>query len=117
MATRLEYTPEHHQFRELVRDFVQQTVVPAHETWERNGQWDRSLFTEAGKLGLLGFSVPEQFGGAGVDDLRYNAIVIDELQRAGAAAEAISFTLQNDIVLPYLTDLTTPESSGAGCPA
>jgi alkylation response protein AidB-like acyl-CoA dehydrogenase len=109
MATRLQYTSEHHQFRELVRDFVQHTVVPAHETWERNGQWDRSLFTEAGKLGLLGFSVPEQLGGAGVDDFRYNAIVIDELQRAGAAAEAISFTLQNDIVLPYLIDLATPE--------
>jgi alkylation response protein AidB-like acyl-CoA dehydrogenase len=109
MSARLEYTSEHHQFRELVRDFVQQTVVPSHETWERNGQWDRSLFIEAGKLGLLGFSVPEHLGGAGVNDFRYNAIVLDELQRAGAASEAISFTLQNDIVLPYLTDLTTPE--------
>ncbi|MBV9319043.1 MAG: acyl-CoA dehydrogenase family protein [Mycobacterium sp.] len=109
MAARLEYTSEHHQFRELVRDFVQQTIVPAHEDWERDGRWDRSLFIEAGKLGLLGFSVPEHFGGAGVDDFRYNAIVIDELQRAGAASEAIAFTLQNDVVLPYLTDLTTPE--------
>lgn len=109
MAARLQYTSEHHQFRELVRDFVQQTVVPNHENWERDGQWDRSLFTEAGKLGLLGFTVPERFGGPGVDDFRYNAIVIDELQRVGAAAESISFTLQNDIVLPYLTDLTTPE--------
>ena len=70
---------------------------------------DRSLFTEAGKLGLLAFSVPEEFGGAGVEDFRYNAIVVDELQRAGAAAEAIALSLQNDIVLPYLTDLTTAE--------
>ncbi|BBY39361.1 acyl-CoA dehydrogenase [Mycobacterium mantenii] len=109
MAARLEYTPEHHQFRELVRDFVRQTVVPKHEDSEKRGQWDRSLFLEAGKLGLLGFSVPEHLGGPGVADFRYNAIVIDELQRAGAAAEAIAFTLQNDVVLPYLTDLTTPE--------
>jgi len=109
MAARLEYTAEHHQFRELVRDFVQQTVIPSHERWEKDGQWDRSLFTEAGKLGLLGFSVPEHLGGPGVNDFRYNAIVIDELQRAGAASEAIAFTLQNDVVLPYLTDLTTPE--------
>ncbi|OBK44728.1 acyl-CoA dehydrogenase family protein [Mycobacterium kubicae] len=108
MADRLEYTSEHRQFRELVREFVQQTVVPAHDQWERDGQWDRSLFIEAGKLGLLGFSVPEQFGGPGVNDFRYNAIVIDELQRGGAASEAIAFTLQNDVVLPYLTDLTTP---------
>lgn len=109
MAARLEYTSEHHQFRELVRDFVHRTVVPNHEKWERDGQWDRALFIEAGKLGLLGFSVPERLGGPGVADFRYNAIVIDELQRAGAAAEAIAFTLQNDVVLPYLTDLTTPE--------
>jgi alkylation response protein AidB-like acyl-CoA dehydrogenase len=109
VAARLEYTEEHHQFRQLVRDFVQRTVVPAHEDWERSGRWDRSLFIEAGKLGLLGFSVPEHLGGPGVNDFRYNAIVIDELQRAGAAAEAIAFTLQNDVVLPYLTDLTTPE--------
>jgi alkylation response protein AidB-like acyl-CoA dehydrogenase len=108
MAT-LEYTAEHHQFRQLVRNFVQQKVVPSHEGAERDGQWDRSLFTEAGKLGLLGFSVPEHLGGPGVTDFRYNAIVIDELQRAGAAAESIAFTLQNDVVLPYLTDLTTPE--------
>ncbi len=106
---RLEYTSEHHQFRQLVRDFVQHTVVPNHEGWEHDGQWDRSLFIEAGKLGLLGFSVPEHLGGPGVRDFRYNAIVIDELQRAGAAAESIAVTLQNDIVLPYLTDLTTPE--------
>ncbi|HTY32511.1 acyl-CoA dehydrogenase family protein [Mycobacterium sp.] len=105
----LSYNPEHHQFRRLVRDFVQRTVVPSHEGWERSGQWERSLLTEAGKLGLLGFSVPESLGGPGINDFRYNAIVIDELQRAGAAAEAIAFTLQNDVVLPYLTDLTTPE--------
>ena len=109
MAARLEYAVEHHQFRQMVRDFVRQTVVPRHEDSERRGQWDRSLFIEAGKLGLLGFSVPEHLGGPGVNDFRYNAIVIDELQRAGAAAETIAFTLQNDVVLPYLTDLTTPE--------
>ncbi|KAA8969152.1 acyl-CoA dehydrogenase family protein [Mycobacterium sp.] len=109
MSPRLEYTSEHHQFRSLVRDFVQSTVVPSHEHWEKAGRLDRSLFTEAGKLGLLGFSVPEEFGGPGVDDFRYNAIVVEELQRVGAAAEAVAFSLQNDIVLPYLTDLTTPE--------
>ena len=109
MGSPLTYGAEHRQFRELVRDFVQHTVVPAHEKWERDGRWDRSLFTDAGKLGLLGFPVPEQFGGPGVNDFRYHVIVIEELSRAGAAAESVAFTLQNDVVLPYLTDLTTPE--------
>jgi long-chain-acyl-CoA dehydrogenase len=105
----LSYDPEHHQFRQLVRGFVQQTVLPAHEDWERAGCWDRSLFTEAGKLGLLGFPVSEHLGGPGVHDFRYHAIVVDELNRAGAAAEGVAFSLQNDVVLPYLTDLTTTE--------
>jgi long-chain-acyl-CoA dehydrogenase len=105
----LTYSPEHHQFRELVKDFVQSTVVPAHENAEYSGQWDRSVFTEAGKVGLLGFPVSEELGGPGVKDYRYHAIVIDELQRVGAAAEAIAVSLQNDVVLPYLTDLTTDE--------
>ncbi|HEU0190568.1 MAG TPA: acyl-CoA dehydrogenase family protein [Mycobacterium sp.] len=105
----LTYTAEHQQFRELMRDFVQRTVLPAHEKWEHDSVWDRSMFIEAGKLGLLAFPVPTEFGGAGVDDYRYNAIVLDELQRAGAAAEAITFSLQNDVVLPYLTDLTNDE--------
>ena len=109
MGSPLTYGAEHRQFRELVRDFVRHTVVPAHEKWERDGRWDRSLFTDAGKLGLLGFPVPEQFGGPGVTDFRYHVIVIEELSRAGAAAESIAFALQNDVVLPYLTDLTTLE--------
>jgi alkylation response protein AidB-like acyl-CoA dehydrogenase len=109
MNAGLTYGPEHHQFRELVRDFVQRTVLPRHDAWERAGRLDRSLFTEAGKLGLLGFPVPEHLGGPGVEDFRYHAIVIDELGRAGAAAEGVAFTVQNDVVLPYLTDLTTPE--------
>jgi long-chain-acyl-CoA dehydrogenase len=105
----LAYTGEHRQFRELVHGFVQQRVLPAHESREHARCWDRSLFIEAGRLGLLGFPVPTEFGGAGVHDYRYHAIVIDELQRAGAAAEAIAFSLQNDVVLPYLVDLATPE--------
>src|ERR1700761_957819 len=100
MSARLEYTSEHQQFRELVRDFVQQTVVPAHEQWEKAGCWDRSLFTEAGKLGLLGFSVSEEFGGPGGGHFRYHHISVEDLQRAGAAAEAVAFSLQNHIVLP-----------------
>jgi|ERR1035441_7503293 alkylation response protein AidB-like acyl-CoA dehydrogenase len=64
MSARLEYTSEHHQFRELVHDFVEQTVVPAHEQWEKAGSLDRSLFTEAGKLGLLGFCL-QLHGGYG----------------------------------------------------
>lgn len=116
MNARLEYGSEHRQFRQVVRDFVQQAVVPVHEDWEQAGCLDRSLFTEAGKLGLLGFPVPERFGGPGVEDFRYHAIVIEEITCVGAASAGIAFSLQNDVVLPYLTDLTDDEQRARWLP-
>lgn len=107
MATGVVYESEHRQFRDSVRGFVRDKIVPRHEQWEANGRLDRALFTDAGRQGLLAFSVPEEFGGPGVDDFRYNAIVVDEVNRAGAASAGVAFSLQNDVVLPYLTDLTT----------
>ena len=109
MRTKPGYEPEHEAVREVARDFAATQIVPFHDDWERADGVDRRLFTEAGKLGLIGFSVPEAHGGAGVDDYRYNAILIDEIARTGAASEAICFSLQNDVVLPYLTDLTNDE--------
>lgn len=102
----LTHDIEHKHFRETVARFVAEQITPAHDAWEDAGQWDRALFTEAGKNGLLGFAVPERFGGPGVDDFRYHAIVIEETARTGAAAEAIAFSLQNDVVLPYLVEMT-----------
>ncbi|MDV8002525.1 acyl-CoA dehydrogenase family protein [Rhodococcus sp. IEGM 1408] len=116
MSARAGYEPEHHAVREVARDFVAATIAPRHEAWEAAHGVDRSLFTEAGKLGLLGFSVPEQHGGPGVEDYRYNAVLIDEVARAGAASEAIAFSLQNDVVLPYLTDMTTEEQKARWLP-
>lgn len=116
MSARAGYEPEHHAVREVARDFVAATIAPRHEEWETAHGVDRTLFTEAGKLGLLGFSVPEEHGGPGVEDYRYNAVLIDEVARAGAASEAIAFSLQNDVVLPYLTDMTTEEQKARWLP-
>ncbi|MGV9824000.1 acyl-CoA dehydrogenase family protein [Gordonia sp. NPDC003429] len=112
----LTHDIEHRQFRDTAARFVAEQITPTHEAWEESGQWDRTLFTEAGKNGLLGFEVAEDFGGPGVDDFRYNAILIDEIARTGAAAEAIAFSLQNDVVLPYLTELTTDEQKARWLP-
>ncbi|MGW0037751.1 acyl-CoA dehydrogenase family protein [Gordonia sp. NPDC003376] len=112
----LTHDIEHRQFRDTVTKFVADQITPHHEEWEHAGLWDRSLFTEAGKNGLLGFPVPEEFGGPGVDDFRYHAIVIEETARTGAAAEAIAFSLQNDVVLPYLTEMTNDEQKARWLP-
>jgi hypothetical protein len=74
---------------------VAQTVVPAHERWEKDGRWDRSLFIEAGKLGLLGFSVPQQLGGPGVKDFRYNAIVTAAPFRTTISAGIVAGVFRN----------------------
>ncbi|KSZ58006.1 acyl-CoA dehydrogenase [Rhodococcus pyridinivorans KG-16] len=116
MNARLEYETEHNQFREVARDFVHSKITPVHEDWEHASCLDRSLFTEAGKLGLLAFSVDEKYGGPGVDDFRYNAILIEEVNRAGNAAAGIAFSLQNDVVLPYLTELTDDEQKARWLP-
>ncbi len=116
MSTRAGYEPEHDAVRAVARDFVAATIAPSHQEWESAHRVDRSLFTEAGKLGLLGFSVPEEHGGPGVEDYRYNAVFIDEVARSGAASEAIAFSLQNDVVMPYLTDMTTDDQKARWLP-
>jgi acyl-CoA dehydrogenase len=101
------YTAEHETFRELARTFLAKEVVPNHEKWEAAGVVDREVWLAAGRAGLLGFFVDEKYGGSGVDDLRYHAVFTEEAARAGASGPA--FGLHNDIIGPYLTDLTTEE--------
>ena len=92
-------TPEHAAFRDTVRRFVQDEVMPFHAQWERDGQVPRSLWRRAGELGLLCLTVPTAYGGAGVD-FSYSAIVTEEMARAGATGPL--FYLHSDIVAPYL---------------
>ncbi|MER6347388.1 acyl-CoA dehydrogenase family protein [Streptomyces sp. NPDC001595] len=101
------YGPEHEAFRETVRTFLTKEVAPHHEQWEKDGVVDREVWRSAGRQGLLGLAVPEEYGGGGSDDYRYSAVLIEEFARAGASGLALS--LHNDIVGPYLTRLTTDE--------
>ena len=94
-------------FRELARTFVEREIEPHHEQWEADGQVSREVWLAAGKAGLLGTDVPEEYGGGGVADFRYNAIIDEELTRAGASG--IGFPLQNDVVAPYLLRLADEE--------
>jgi alkylation response protein AidB-like acyl-CoA dehydrogenase len=101
------YEAEHEAFRAMVRDFLAKEVVPHHEAWAEAGIVDRLVWIKAGEQGLLGMDVPEEYGGGGVKDFRYNAILAAEISRVGASG--LGFTLHNDVVAPYLLDLTTDE--------
>lgn len=101
------YTAEHEAFRETVRTFLAKEVLPHHDRWERDGIVGRDVWRAAGRQGLLGLAVPQEYGGGGTDDFRYSAVLIEEFARAGASGVALS--LHNDIVGPYLTRLATDE--------
>lgn len=101
------YQHEHQAFRETVRAFIDRHVSPHHARWEQAGIVDRDVWVEAGRQGLLGTDVPVEYGGGGVDDFRFNAVLDEEIIRAGATG--LGFGLHNDIVAPYLLDLGTDE--------
>ncbi|WP_308286169.1 MULTISPECIES: acyl-CoA dehydrogenase family protein [Actinomycetospora] len=101
------FTDEHHAFREMVRDFLEKEVAPHHEEWEAQGHVSREVWLQAGKTGLLGLDVPERFGGGGSDDLTFLWILSEEIARGGFSG--LGFPLANDVVTPYLTELTTEE--------
>jgi len=104
---RSRYDAEHLAFRDSVRAFMQREVVPHNAEWEKAGKVDRTVWIEAGKQGFLGFEAPEEFGGSGIRDFRYNTILGEESMAVGATG--LGFGLHNDIVLPYLLELGTPE--------
>ncbi|CAN5700752.1 acyl-CoA dehydrogenase family protein [soil metagenome] len=106
-ASRSVFTAEHDEFRALVKEFLTREVAPFHDQWELDGQVDPSVYKAAAAAGVLGFGVPEQYGGLGIDDFRYNAIVAEELATSGLNGPAL--TLHNDIVGPYLLRLTSEE--------
>lgn len=101
MIPRTIFEPEHELFRESVRRFLEAEVVPFHEQWEEEGQVDRELWRKAGAQGFLAPTVPEAFGGVGVD-YRYNVIVNEEVSRLGLSG--IGWSLHSDISVPYISN-------------
>ncbi|NKQ51939.1 acyl-CoA dehydrogenase [Amycolatopsis sp. K13G38] len=103
------YDEQHELFRETVQAFIKREVAPHDEKWEQRGLVDRSLFRNAGEAGLLLFATPEAYGGSEMNDWRFSAIVDEEFGRAGYSSAGLSLALQNDVVGPYLLDLTSDE--------
>ncbi len=99
------FTPEHDDLRESFGRYLDKEVVHAYDGWEREGRIPRDALRHAGELGFLGFGVPEAFGGPGVEDFRFNAVINEEAARRGLAAFALAITMQNDVALPYFIQL------------
>ena len=99
MIPRTIFEPEHEQFRESVRKFLETHAVPFHAQWEKDGQIDRKFWYKAGEMGFLAPSVPEEYGGMGLD-FRYNTVLDEELIKLGLTGPG--FGLHNNITVPYL---------------
>src|SRR3954468_22511125 len=101
------FEEEHQAFRESLRTFLAREALPHTEEWEAAGMVDRAFWRAAGEHGFVGFEAPEDCGGLGIHDFRFNAVIDEEVAYAGAVGD--NFSLQNDIIVPYLLELTNPE--------
>ncbi|GAC00346.1 acyl-CoA dehydrogenase [Gordonia namibiensis NBRC 108229] len=102
------FEDEHEALRETARNFLIRECGPYNEEWTKAGQVDREIFKKAGEAGLLGFNIPEEYGGGGaMDDFRFNAVVVEEFAKFDGAAPGLS--LQNDVVAPYFVHLANDE--------
>ena len=102
------YTEDHEAFRASVREFVERTLKPRAEEMLESKVIPRDIWKEAGRQGLFGLDIPEEFGGAGADDYRFNAIAAEELAAFNAAVSSC-FGIHSDVCPPYLVDLGTQE--------
>ena len=105
------YDEDHEAFRDVVKEFIKRYVTnEAIERWSTEGEIDRATLRAAGDAGILGLSVPEEFGGAGMlHDFRFRAVVNEEIIGAGAGSLAGAFGIQDDLAVPYIVHMGTQE--------
>ncbi|MCX6406282.1 MAG: acyl-CoA dehydrogenase family protein [Propionibacteriales bacterium] len=108
------FDADHEAFRDTVRTFCEKEIAPHHDQWEKDGIVPREVWEKAGELGLLGFMMPEEHGGGGIADFRYNAILSEEITRIGASG--IGFVIQTDLVSGYLLSYATDEQKARWFP-
>jgi alkylation response protein AidB-like acyl-CoA dehydrogenase len=106
---RKHYDDDHLAFGEAFRAYADKVLVPHYMEWERAGIAPREIFAEAGKNGFLGMQIPEQYGGGGVDDFRFNQILAEQVADAGVTGVGLGITLHNDTCLPYFTTFGNDE--------
>ncbi|MGI8663501.1 MAG: acyl-CoA dehydrogenase family protein [Acidimicrobiales bacterium] len=103
------FDDEHDALRASFRAWLDSEVVPNHREWEAAGIVPHELFADAGRHGFLGMAIPEEHGGGGVEDFRYNLVIGEEVQAAGIGGAGLGITLHNDICLPYFLHYCTDE--------
>ena len=102
------FEEDHESFRQSVRAFVDRTLAPRAEEMIREHTIPRDIWEKAGEQGFFGLCIPEEYGGAGIEDYRFNAVFGEECARFTNAASSC-FGIHADITAPYLVHLGTEE--------
>ncbi len=105
------FSEEHEAFRESFASWVAKEMSPHYLDWERDALTPREIFTSAGQYGFVGLSIPEQYGGGGSDDFRFNVVISEEFARAGIGGSGLGITLHNDICSPYFVEYCNEEQA------
>ena len=116
MPRRVIFEDEHEDYRESFRSFLAAEVTPNFKQWDNDGFVSRGLFTKAAEHGFMSMAIPEAYGGAGVDDWRFNVVLTEEAIRAGVGAAFGAPMLTTDICLPYLLTTGTDEQKARWLP-
>jgi alkylation response protein AidB-like acyl-CoA dehydrogenase len=102
------YDEDHEAFRSSVREFLERSVIPNVEQHAIDKAIPREFWLEAGKQGFLGLEIPEEYGGAGAGDYRFNAVMAEELSKVNAALGSC-WGIHADITAPYIVAMGTEE--------
>jgi alkylation response protein AidB-like acyl-CoA dehydrogenase len=95
------FEDEHQAFRESFAAWIANEVAPHYLDWERQAMTPPEMFASAGRYGFTGIAVPEQYGGGGSADFRFNQVIAEELAAAGIGGSGLGITLHNDVCTPY----------------
>ncbi len=106
---RKHYDDDHLAFADAFRAFADKVLVPNYPDWERAGITPREVFQEAGRSGFLGMAVPEEYGGGGVADFRFNQAMDEQIAHAGITGSGLGISLHNDTCLPYFLSFCNDE--------
>jgi alkylation response protein AidB-like acyl-CoA dehydrogenase len=104
---RTVFTEEHDDFRSMIRAFIESEVVPVYDKWFEDGIAPRDFYYKLGELGIFGIEIPTEYGGAGLDSYKFQAIITEECARAGVSFGGSSVHI--GLCLPYLKALATEE--------
>lgn len=113
---RIIFGQDHDDFRDSVRAFLDRNAGSQLDSFRENHGIGRSFWTSAGQQGLLGLDIPEEYGGSGAGDYRFNAILLEELAKVSMAMSS-SVGIHADVVVPYLAELGTAEQKARWLPS